>query len=43
MSHGEGIMDAAVSRNLDDRQHWRLIGEWLEVQRHLIQAMPGFR
>ena len=43
MSHGEGIMDAAVSRHLDDRQHWRLIGEWLEVQRHLIQAMPGFR
>ena len=43
LSPGEGVMDAAVSRNLDDRQHWRLIGEWLEVQRHLIQAMPGFR
>ncbi|MCG8393695.1 MAG: ParA family protein [Pseudomonadales bacterium] len=43
MSQGEGIMDAAVSRHLDDQQHWRRIGEWLEVQRHLIQAMPGFR
>ncbi|MCK0154762.1 ParA family protein [Alcanivorax sp. S6407] len=43
MSHGEGIMDAAVSRHMDDKQHWRLIGEWLEVQRHLIQTMPGFR
>ena len=43
MSQGEGIMDAAVSRHLEDQQHWRLIGEWLEVQRHLIQTMPGFR
>ena len=43
MSNGEGVLDAAVSRHLDDQQHWRRIGEWLEVQRHLIQSMPGFR
>ena len=43
MSNGEGVLDAAVSRHLDDQQHWRRIGEWLEVQRHLIQTMPGFR
>lgn len=43
MSSGSGIMDVAISRNLEDQQHWRRIGEWLEVQRHLIRAMPGFR
>ncbi|MDX1804691.1 MAG: ParA family protein [Alcanivorax sp.] len=43
MANGEGVMDATVSRHLDDLKHWRIIGEWLEVQRHLIRTMPGFR
>ncbi|EKF74759.1 Cobyrinic acid ac-diamide synthase [Alcanivorax hongdengensis A-11-3] len=43
MASGEGIMDVAVSRNVEDQRHWRIIGEWLEVQRHLIRALPGFR
>lgn len=40
MSSGEGLMDFPDARYRDDRDHWRLIGEWVEVQRRLLQAMP---
>ncbi|HCK26446.1 MAG TPA: ParA family protein, partial [Alcanivorax sp.] len=43
MSHGESMLDQKDPRHQVDQRHWRLIGEWLEVQRHLIQTLPGFR
>lgn len=43
MASGKGMMDVTISRHLEDQRHWRTIGEWLEVQRHLIQTMPGLR
>lgn len=43
MSDGQSILDQTGARHRADRRHWRLIGEWLEVQRHLIRSLPGFR
>jgi len=37
------MLDQKDPRHQVDQRHWRLIGEWLEVQRHLIQTLPGFR
>lgn len=42
MGDGHGIMDGALI-SPQDKSDWRRVGEWLEIQRHLIQAMPGFR
>jgi len=39
---GGGIIDMPVQRAAEDIQHWRRIAEWLEVQRHLLRALPGF-
>tara|TARA_A100001391_G_scaffold184201_1_gene151899 strand:- start:49949 stop:50698 length:750 start_codon:yes stop_codon:yes gene_type:complete len=43
MADGGSMLDPSGQRHLDDQRHWRLIGEWLEVQRHLIRSLPGFR
>lgn len=43
MANGESLLDIHGTRFQADHQSWRRIGEWLEVQRHLIRSMPGFR
>lgn len=40
MSTGESLLDLPDARYRDDRDHWRLIGEWMEVQRRLLRALP---
>ncbi len=42
MADGLSMLDQAGPRTEADQRHWRLIGEWLEVQRHLIRSLPGF-
>lgn len=43
MASGDSMLDLNDARFQADRQHWRRIGEWLEVQRRLIGSVPGFR
>lgn len=38
---GSGIIDMPAQRAAEDVEHWRGIAEWLEVQRHLLRAVPG--
>ena len=40
---GIGVSDLDDPRAGADLIHWKRIIEWLEIQRHLIKAMPGFR
>ena len=42
MSSGASMLDMNDARFQEDRQSWQRIGEWLQVQRHLIRSMPGF-
>lgn len=40
---GLGVAEIADPVAEPDRRHWRTLVEWLEVQRHLVRALPGFR
>ena len=42
VDRGLGVMELEESRAQQDQQDWQSIIEWLEVQKHLIRAMPGF-
>ena len=42
VDRGLGVMELEESRAKQDQQDWQSIIEWLEVQKHLIRAMPGF-
>ena len=43
MADGMSMLDQDGPRTNADLHHWRMIGEWLEVQRHLIRSRPGFQ
>ena len=40
---GIGITETDTPATAVDREHWQRVMEWLEVQRHLVRALPGFR
>ncbi len=39
---GVGIAEIDASQAEADQEHWRRVVEWIEVQKHLIRAMPGW-
>lgn len=40
---GVGVVEIDQLSAKADQNDWRRVAEWLEVQRHLVRAVPGFR
>jgi len=40
---GVGIAEIDDSQARADQEHWRRVVEWIEVQKHLIRALPGWQ
>jgi chromosome partitioning protein len=40
---GIGVSEIEDAAAAGDRADWQRIVEWLEVQRHLVRTLPGFR
>lgn len=40
---GIGVAEINDANARTDQEHWRRVVEWIEVQKHLTRAMPGWR
>lgn len=43
VDQGLGIMELNEQRAEPDQEDWQTIIEWLDIQKHLMRAMPGLR